>query len=139
MTDADVDGAHIATLLLTLLFRYMKPLIEAGYVYIAMPPLFKVSKGKTFKYVYSEAEKDVVVKDFGGEGVNLQRYKGLGEMNPGQLWETTMDPESRCLKKITIEDGVKADNMFTVLMGDEVAPRREFIMKHAKDVINLDV
>ncbi|NQU79237.1 DNA topoisomerase (ATP-hydrolyzing) subunit B [Candidatus Woesearchaeota archaeon] len=139
MTDADVDGSHIATLLLTFLFRYMKPLIEAGYIYIAMPPLFRVSKGKSYKYVYTEEQKDIAVKEMGTDGVILQRYKGLGEMNPKQLWETTMEPESRTLKQITIEDVVKADNIFTILMGDEVAPRREFIMKHAKDVINLDV
>jgi DNA gyrase subunit B len=139
MTDADVDGSHIATLLLTLFFRHMKELIEAGYVYIAMPPLFRVAKGKSFKYVYTEAEKDKAVKAFGNEGVSLQRYKGLGEMNPKQLWETTMDPTLRTLKKITIEDAVKADSMFTILMGDEVEPRREFIMKHAKEVVNLDV
>jgi DNA gyrase subunit B len=139
MTDADVDGAHIATLLLTLFFRQMKPLIEAGYVYIAMPPLFKVSKGKSFRYVLTEAEKDQVVKEYGTEGVNVQRYKGLGEMNPKQLWETTMDPGSRCLKKITVEDAVKADMTFTILMGEEVEPRRDFIMKHAKDVVNLDI
>ena len=139
MTDADVDGAHISTLLLTFFFRYMSPLVEAGYVYIAMPPLFRVSKGKSFKYVYTEEEKNAAVKGFGGENVNIQRYKGLGEMNPGQLWETTMDPELRSLKKITIEDAVKADQMFSVLMGEEVEPRREFIMKHAKDVVNLDV
>ncbi len=139
MTDADVDGAHIATLLLTLFFRHMRPLIEAGYVYLAMPPLFKVSKGKQFRYVYSEEEKDNVTKEFGSEGVNLQRYKGLGEMNPGQLWETTMDPNTRSLKLITIEDAVAADSTFTILMGEEVEPRRDFIMKHAKDVVNLDV
>ncbi|MFH1063769.1 MAG: toprim domain-containing protein, partial [Candidatus Woesearchaeota archaeon] len=139
MTDADVDGAHIATLLLTLLFRHMKPLIENGYVYIAMPPLYRVSKGKQFKYVYSDAEKDAAVKEFGGEGINIQRYKGLGEMNPGQLWETTMDPSTRTLKQITIEDAVAADSTFTILMGEEVEPRRDFIMKHAKDVVNLDI
>ncbi|MBW2971659.1 DNA topoisomerase (ATP-hydrolyzing) subunit B [Candidatus Woesearchaeota archaeon] len=139
MTDADVDGAHISTLLLTFFFRYMKPLIEAGYVYIAMPPLYRVSKGKSFKYVYSDGAKDKAVIDFGSEGVNIQRYKGLGEMNPSQLWDTTMDPGTRSLKKITIEDAVKADSMFTILMGEEVEPRRDFIMKHAKEVINLDV
>ncbi len=139
MTDADVDGAHIATLLLTFFFRHMKPLIEAGYIYLAMPPLYKVSKGRSFSYVFSEAEKDRKVRELGGEGVSLQRYKGLGEMNPAQLWETTMDPRTRKLKQITIEDAVKADQMFSVLMGEEVEPRREFIMKHAKDVVNLDV
>jgi len=139
MTDADVDGSHIATLLLTFFFRHAKPLIEAGYVYIAMPPLFRVAKGKAHKYVYTDAEKDKAAAEFGGEGVNIQRYKGLGEMNPPQLWETTMDPATRTLKKIMIEDAVKADQMFSILMGEEVEPRREFIMKHAKDVVNLDV
>jgi DNA gyrase subunit B len=139
MTDADVDGSHIATLLLTLLFRHMKPLIEAGYVYIALPPLYRISKGKSFKYCHSDEEKDQVVKEYGTEGVNVQRYKGLGEMNPKQLWETTMDPITRALKQITIEDAVEADRIFTILMGEEVEPRRDFIMKHAKDVVNLDV
>ncbi|MFC1741463.1 DNA topoisomerase (ATP-hydrolyzing) subunit B [Nanoarchaeota archaeon] len=138
MTDADVDGAHISTLLLTLLFRYMKPLIEAGYIYIAMPPLFRVSKGKSFKYVYTDEEREAATQEFGGE-VNIQRYKGLGEMNPHQLWDTTMDPNTRSLKQITIEDAVKADRTFTILMGEEVEPRRNWIMKHAKDVVNLDV
>ncbi len=138
MTDADVDGSHISTLLLTFFFRYTKELIEKGYIYIAMPPLYRVAKGKSFKYVYSDAEKDAAVREF-GEGVNIQRYKGLGEMNPDQLWETTMDPGTRTLKKITIEDAVKADRIFTLLMGEEVEPRREFIMKHAKDVVNLDI
>ncbi|MBW2964176.1 DNA topoisomerase (ATP-hydrolyzing) subunit B [Candidatus Woesearchaeota archaeon] len=139
MTDADVDGAHISTLLLTLFFRYMRPLIEAGYIYIAMPPLYRVAKGKAHKYVYTDSEKDKAVQEFGGEGVNIQRYKGLGEMNPTQLWETTMDPTTRSLKKITIEDAVKADRTFTILMGEEVEPRRDWIMRHAKDVVNLDV
>jgi DNA gyrase subunit B len=139
MTDADVDGAHISCLILTFFFRHMKQLIESGYIYLAMPPLYKVSKGKSFRYVYSDAEKDSAVKDFGGEGVNIQRYKGLGEMNPQQLWETTMDPATRSLKKITIEDAVKADRIFTILMGEEVEPRRDWIMRHAKNVINLDI
>lgn len=139
MTDADVDGAHISTLMLTFFFRYMTPLIEAGYVYIAIPPLYRVSKGKSFVYCHSDAEKDKAVKDFGTEGVAVQRYKGLGEMNPKQLWETTMDPTTRALKQITIEDAVEADRIFTILMGEEVEPRRDFIMKHAKDVVNLDV
>jgi DNA gyrase subunit B len=139
MTDADVDGSHITTLILTFFFRYMKQLIEAGYVYIAMPPLYRVAKGKSFKYTYTDAEKDKAVAEFGGEGIGIQRYKGLGEMNPAQLWETTMDPATRTLKQITVEDAIKADRIFTLLMGEEVEPRREFIMKHAKDVINLDV
>ena len=138
MTDADVDGSHIMTLLLTFFYRYMKPLVEHGHVYIAMPPLYRLQKGKQVEYVYSDAEKDKKVTEL-GEGVGIQRYKGLGEMNPTQLWDTTMDPGVRTLKKITIEDAVAADQIFTVLMGDEVEPRREFIEKHAKDVVNLDV
>jgi DNA gyrase subunit B len=137
MTDADVDGAHIMTLLLTFFYRYMKPLIEAGYVFIAQPPLYQLKKGKAIKYVYSDAEKDKMLKEMGGAGV--QRYKGLGEMNPKQLWETTMDPANRVLKQVTIEDSVESDRIFTILMGDEVAPRREFIEKYAKEVVNLDV
>ncbi len=137
MTDADVDGAHIMTLLLTFFYRYMKPLVEAGYVFIAQPPLYQIKKGKAVKYVYSDSEKDKMLKEMGGAGV--QRYKGLGEMNPKQLWETTMDPANRVLKQVTIEDTVEADRVFTVLMGDEVAPRREFIEKYAKEVVNLDV
>lgn len=138
MTDADVDGNHISCLLLTFFYRYMKPLIEAGKVYLAMPPLFKVQKGKRFEYVYTEAEKDAKIKEF-GEATTIQRYKGLGEMNPKQLWETTMDPKTRMLKKVTIEDAVQADEIFEILMGDEVEPRREFIQEHAKDVTELDI
>ncbi len=138
MTDADVDGNHIACLLLTFFFRHMRPLIEAGKIYLAMPPLYKISKGKKFVYVYNEEEKIKVIKEF-GEPVNIQRYKGLGEMNPIQLWGTTMNPETRTLKRIEIEDAVSADNIFKVLMGDEVAPRRAFIEDHAKEVKELDV
>ncbi|HLD73021.1 MAG TPA: DNA topoisomerase (ATP-hydrolyzing) subunit B [Candidatus Nanoarchaeia archaeon] len=138
MTDADVDGSHIMTLLLTFFYRYMTPLIETGHVYIAMPPLYRLQKGKQIVYVYTDAEKDKHLALM-GEGTGVQRYKGLGEMNPKQLWETTMDPTVRALKKINIEDAVAADQMFTVLMGEEVEPRREFIEKHAKDVVNLDV
>jgi len=140
MTDADVDGSHIMTLLLTFFYRYMKPLVEEGHVYVAMPPLYRVQKGKHIEYVYSDVEKEKVVASLGGmEGLGIQRYKGLGEMNARQLWETTMDPSSRSFKRVTIEDAVAADQMFTVLMGDEVEPRRDFIEKHAHEVVNLDV
>ena len=138
MTDADVDGAHIRTLLLTFFFRYMRELIEAGYVFIAQPPLYKVSKGKTVMYAYSDIEKDHLVQDIGGR-VSIQRYKGLGEMNALQLWDTTMDPATRTLLRVTIEDAMRADELFTLLMGDQVAPRRAFIQDHAKEVKNLDI
>ncbi len=139
MTDADVDGAHIRTLLLTLLFRYMKELIKAGYVYIAQPPLYKISKGKSEYYVYSEDQKVSKLEELGEGKLNIQRYKGLGEMNPKQLWETTMNPESRTLIRVTIEDAIAANELFTILMGDNVEPRREFIEKHALEVENLDI
>jgi len=135
MTDADVDGAHITTLLLTFFYRYMKPLIEAGYLYIAQPPLYRVVKNKKTKYVYSDEELNKI----GREGASLQRYKGLGEMNPKQLWETTMNPEDRIIEQVTLEDAIEADKIFTILMGDQVEPRRKFIQEHAKEVINLDV
>jgi DNA gyrase subunit B len=138
MTDADVDGSHIMTLLLTFFYRYMKPLVEEGHVYIAMPPLYQLKKGKQVAYVYSDTEKEKKLQEM-GEKVGIQRYKGLGEMNPKQLWETTMDPSIRKLKQVTVEDAVAADQMFTTLMGDEVEPRRNFIEKHALDVVNLDV
>ena len=138
MTDADVDGSHIMTLLLTFFYRHMTSLVEKGHVYIAMPPLYRLQKGKRVEYVYTDAEKDKLVTEI-GEGVGIQRYKGLGEMNPQQLWETTMDPTVRKLKQVTAEDAIIADQTFTILMGDEVEPRREFIEKHAKDVVNLDV
>ena len=138
MTDADVDGAHIGTLLLTLFYRQMKPLIEAGHVYIAMPPLYRVYKGKKQIYAYNDDEMTAAMAEL-GQGANVSRYKGLGEMNPQQLWETTMNPESRIMKKVTIEDGILADQLFSVLMGDDVEPRREFIIEHAHEVINLDV
>lgn len=137
MADADVDGHHIATLLLTFFYRYMKSLIENGHVYIAMPPLFKVNEGKKIHYVYDDAEYEALLKKIGTD-VKVQRYKGLGEMNADQLWDTTLDPENRYMKKISIEDATIADQMFSVLMGEEVIPRREFIMKHAKEAI-LDV
>jgi len=139
MTDADIDGAHIRTLLLTFFYRYMSPLIEGGYLYIANPPLYRIKKGKFIKYVYSENELNNVLEQIGKEGITLQRYKGLGEMNPIQLWETTMDPEKRIVMRTKLEDAVEADRIFSVLMGDEVKPRREFIEKHAKKVVNLDV
>jgi DNA gyrase subunit B len=139
MTDADVDGEHIRTLLLTFFFRYMRPLIEEGYLYIAQPPLYKLSKGKQVTYAYSERELLEKMKELGEKGVSLQRYKGLGEMNPDQLWETTMNPESRVTVKVTVDDAVEADELFTILMGEKVEPRREFIETHAKDVVNLDI
>ena len=139
MTDADVDGSHIRTLLLTFLYRHMHQLIEAGYIYIAQPPLYKVSKGKMTRYVYNDEELEKLMQEIGRDGVNLQRYKGLGEMNPQQLWETTMDSENRTMLQVTLQDAVEADKMFTLLMGDEVEPRRRFIEQHAKEVVNLDV
>ncbi|HHU63476.1 MAG TPA: DNA topoisomerase (ATP-hydrolyzing) subunit B [Clostridiales bacterium] len=139
MTDADVDGSHIRTLLLTFFYRFMRPLIENGYVYIAQPPLYKVTKGKTERYVYSDKELDKLLEEMGRDGVNIQRYKGLGEMNPEQLWETTMDPENRTLLKVNLEDAIAADEIFTILMGNRVEPRREFIQYNAKHVINLDI
>lgn len=142
MTDADVDGAHIRTLLLTLFYRYFPQIIEGGYLYIAQPPLYRVQKGKEFKYVYSDAEKDKIVKELtkrGDEKINIQRYKGLGEMNPDQLWETTMNPGNRILKRVEVNDAVGADKMFNVLMGEEVEPRKNFIQAHALSVNNLDI
>ncbi|MEE2846646.1 MAG: DNA topoisomerase (ATP-hydrolyzing) subunit B [Gemmatimonadota bacterium] len=144
MTDADVDGAHIRTLLLTFFFRQMRELIEAGYVYIAQPPLYRVHKGKSDFYAYSDQERDVYLKRLGGKngegkGITIQRYKGLGEMNPDQLWKTTMDPEARTILQVQIEDAAIADKLFDRLMGDEVEPRRQFIEKNARYVKNLDV
>jgi DNA gyrase subunit B len=139
MTDADVDGEHIRTLLLTFFFRYMRPLIEEGYLYIAQPPLYKLSKGKHIEYAYNERERTEKTKEMGDTGISIQRYKGLGEMNPNQLWETTMDPENRTTVKVTVDDAVEADELFTILMGENVEPRREFIELHAKDVTNLDI
>ena len=139
MTDADVDGEHIRTLLLTFFFRYMRPLIEKGYLYIAQPPLYKMTKGKTIEYAYSEQERTQKAKQMGETGLGIQRYKGLGEMNPQQLWETTMDPEYRMMLQVTIENAVEADELFTILMGEAVEPRKVFIEQHAKDVVNLDI
>ncbi|MCK5466354.1 DNA topoisomerase IV subunit B, partial [Candidatus Parcubacteria bacterium] len=166
MTDADVDGAHIRTLLLTLFYRYFEELITDGHIYIAQPPLFKIQSGKEFRYVFTEEEKEEAIKYFQlkvqekkmkagakkqkedeeieGEnkefkGINIQRYKGLGEMNPEQLWETTMNPETRIMKKVLIKDAEAADLVFETLMGNEVEPRRKFIQTHAKKVKNLDI
>ncbi len=139
MTDADVDGAHIRTLLLTFLYRHMKQLIEAGYVYIAQPPLYKVKKSKNAYYVYNDEKLAELLGRIGKDGIYLQRYKGLGEMNPKQLWQTTMDPEKRNLLQVSLEDVVEADKIFTILMGDQVEPRRKFIQEHAKEVVNLDI
>ena len=140
MADADVDGAHIRTLLLTFFFRYMRPLIEQGHVFLAQPPLYKVSKkGIKDVYCYTDEELDEELEKIGRDNVSIQRYKGLGEMNPEQLWETTMDPENRIFVKVTMDDAIKADQIFTILMGDEIEPRRQFIEKNAKFVKNLDV
>jgi len=139
MTDADVDGAHICSLLLTLFFRFLPEVIHQGHLYIAQPPLYRIQKGKEVYYAYNEEQKDQIIKKLGSENISIQRYKGLGEMNPEQLWETTMNPESRILKKVTIEDAEEADKLFTILMGDEVAPRKHFIQVHAKTVDNLDI
>jgi DNA gyrase subunit B len=139
MTDADVDGHHIACLLLTFFYRQMQQLIQNGHVFLAQPPLFRVAKAKKEEYAYTEEQRDKLIKDFGEDGVSVQRYKGLGEMNAPQLWETTMNPENRTLKQITIEDAVHADEIFSILMGEDVEPRREFIQQHAKEVKELDV
>ena len=138
MTDADVDGSHIRTLLLTFLYRYMAPLIDAGYIYIAQPPLYRIKKGKGEYYAYNDAELKKINEEIGGNS-NLQRYKGLGEMNPEQLWETTMNPETRIVKKIRLEDAVQADTIFDVLMGERIEPRKNFIKQHAREVQNLDI
>ena len=142
MTDADVDGAHIRTLLLTLFYRFMKPLIENGYVYIAQPPLYKISQGKRVEYAYSDEELQKSLETFSNTKTSkpaIQRYKGLGEMNPEQLWETTMDPRRRTLLQVSLSDAMEADTVFSMLMGDDVEPRREFIEENAVYVENLDI
>jgi len=139
MADADVDGQHITTLLLTLFFRYMRPLLDAGYVYISQPPLYKIKKAKDVHYAYTERQREDLAKQLGDKGVVYQRFKGLGEMNAEELWETTMDPQRRILKQVTIEDAAAADALFSVLMGEAVAPRRQYIEEHAKEVLNLDI
>ena len=139
MADADVDGSHIRILLLTFFFRHMRPLIEEGHIFLAQPPLYKVHKGKNIRYAFSDEERDKYIEELGGNGVEAERYKGLGEMDPEQLWETTMDPEKRTLLKVSVEDAIACDEMFSVLMGDMVEPRRDFISKNAKFAENLDI
>ena len=140
MTDADIDGAHIRTLLLTFFFRQMQPLVRLGHIYIAQPPLYRIKKGKEEHYAYDDDERDNILHRLNSaSGVAINRYKGLGEMNPDQLWETTMDPAKRTLKRIILEDAAAADRMFTILMGDSVENRRAFIEENAKYVQNLDV
>ncbi|MBQ5687123.1 MAG: DNA topoisomerase IV subunit B, partial [Ruminococcus sp.] len=138
MSDADVDGAHIRTLLLTFFFRYMRPLVETGHVYIAQPPLYRITKGKEHKYAYSDLERDQILAGIEGK-TEIQRYKGLGEMDSDQLWETTMNPDSRLMLRVELSDAEAADETFTILMGDKVEPRREFIEQNARYVQNLDV
>ena len=138
MADADVDGSHIRTLLLTFFFRFMKPVIEQGHIYIAQPPLYRITKSKKHYYAYTDEERDELLKEL-GNGTEIQRYKGLGEMDSEQLWETTMNPETRIMLRVSLEDAAAADETFTILMGDKVEPRRDFIEKNAKYVQNLDV
>jgi DNA gyrase subunit B len=139
MTDADVDGAHIRTLLLTFLYRELRPLVDAGHVFIAQPPLYMVKAGKEEVYAFDEKERDEAMTRMGRKNVQVQRYKGLGEMNPEQLWKTTMDPETRTLLRVTSDDAVEADRIFTILMGEQVEPRRQFIEENALSVKNLDI
>ena len=140
MTDADVDGSHIRTLLLTFFYRHMRPMIEKGYVYIAQPPLYLIKKGNFEEYVYSDEELNLALNEIGRDNkITIQRYKGLGEMNPEQLWDTTMDPEKRIMLRVTMDDAMLADETFTLLMGDKVEPRREFIEQNSKLVADLDI
>ena len=143
MADADVDGSHIRTLLLTFFFRFMRPLIEGGYVYAAQPPLFKLTKGKAIRWALNENERDSLLEEMRGEDgkgkVNITRNKGLGEMDAHELWDTTMNPETRTLKRIELTDAIDADEVFTVLMGEKVEPRKEYIEKYAKYAVNLDM
>jgi DNA gyrase subunit B len=139
MTDADIDGSHIRTLILTFFYRYMKELIESGHVYIAQPPLYRLKKANQELYAFDDEERDRLIERLGGNGISIQRYKGLGEMNPEQLWKTTMNPETRTLLQVYLENAAEAYRIFTTLMGDEVEPRRKFIEEHAKYVRNLDV
>ena len=143
MADADVDGSHIRTLLLTFFFRFMRKLIENGHIYIAQPPLYKLVRGKQIRYAYNDRERDRISQELKGNDKNavveIQRNKGLGEMDPHELWETTMNPENRILLRVELEDAVAADQIFTTLMGDKVEPRKQFIEEHAKSVVNLDI
>jgi DNA gyrase subunit B len=143
MADADVDGAHIRTLLLTFFFRYMRPLIEKGYVYSAVPPLYKLTRGKTQRVAYSDPERDNISAEMRADNPNakveISRFKGLGEMDPHELWETTMDPEKRTLRRITLDDAVQADEIFTILMGEEVEPRKQWIETNARYAVNIDI
>ena len=139
MTDADVDGSHIRILLLTFFYRYMRPLLEHGHVYIAQPPLYKVTKNRVEHYCYTDEDLDKLLEEIGKTGISIQRYKGLGEMNAEQLWDTTMNPETRIMLKVSLDDAIAADEIFSVLMGENVEPRREFIEENAKLVVNLDV